>query len=877
MPADMSWPPVRYGIILLVAVTSLLTACSSNNSEGENATNNTLLQPSSGMLQATIRRTTGGVAHVRADNLASAAYGAGYAQAQDNVCLLAEGIVQARSERAKYFGPGPDNIHIINDFSYQVQRIHSGAVAELTRLSAETLALINGFTAGYNRYVRDTAADELPAECRNQPWVFEIEPVDLYAHYRIIGQFASGALLATGAVFLAVPPGESPEPMPVADSAGLLIQQPARVMTGDARRLAGRTEQFIDTGLASNAWGIGKLASEQGRGALLANPHFPYTGARRLYQVHMTVPDYLDVNGAGLLGTAVPLVSFNKNLGWSHTVSTSRRFTGYELTLKEGDAMTYIKDGEERAITSEIFRIEVANGTPQPTILERHMYFSEYGPMVAMDAVTGGALGAWGEDGKAFSYRDANASSTGFMDTWLQMSRASTLDEFQQVFRDCGSTLWTNTVYADDQGNTYYIDSSSVPNLSNEAIATVNAKREASDAYAQLFDAGLTLLDGSTSRDDWVEGTCNGLVAFADKPQLQRDDWVQNSNSSYWAANPEEFLSGFSPLYGDAAAPLNPRTRLGLSMLQKPMESGFASASPAGDDGKFSAQDLIGVIYNNRAFYSEMLLPELRARCELIGNTPVTATGGNSRSVDEGCAVLANWNGVYDTNTVGAHVFRVFMGNYGDLLPADLGAAFDPADPVNTPADPSAEDRGTADDAMLQALAAGLDALDSVGIAYNARLGDIQTWQASGGVPPGGDPQALGASLPWPGGHGNVDGAFNAIGSVASLVAEDTRIPRLSPQLLPNTAGLSATAGQGWPIARGTSWHFGLEFTADGPIAFGLMSYGQSTDSQSPFFSDQSERFSNKDFRPLLFNEADIVDNLLPDGELILSEAIPTS
>jgi acyl-homoserine-lactone acylase len=216
------------------------------------------------------------------------------------------------------------------------------------------------------------------------------------------------------------------------------------------------------------------------------------------------------------------------------------------------------------------------------------------------------------------------------------------------------------------------------------------------------------------------------------------------------------------------------------------------------------------------------------------------------------------------------------MGNYDDLLPADLGTAFDPADPVNTPADPSTKGRGTADDAMLQALAAGLNALDSTDIAYNASLGDIQKWQPSGGVPPGGEPQALGTSFPWPGGDDAVDGAFNAVGSVASPVAEETRFPRLSPQLLPNTAGLSAAAGQGWPIARGTSWHFGLEFTADGPQAFGLMSYSQSTDSQSPFFTDQNERFSNKDFRPLLFNEADILDKLLPDGELTLSEALPT-
>ena len=37
---------------------------------------------------ATIRRTTNGVAHISAENLESAAFGQGYAQAQDLVCYL---------------------------------------------------------------------------------------------------------------------------------------------------------------------------------------------------------------------------------------------------------------------------------------------------------------------------------------------------------------------------------------------------------------------------------------------------------------------------------------------------------------------------------------------------------------------------------------------------------------------------------------------------------------------------------------------------------------------------------------------------------------------------------------------------------------------
>ena len=97
--------------------------------------------PSTGPV-AVIRRTTNGVPHVKADDLESAGFGIGYVQAQDAVCLIADAIVKARSERALYFGPGPGNIHIINDFSYKAQRILTGATAEYDALSAEGKAML---------------------------------------------------------------------------------------------------------------------------------------------------------------------------------------------------------------------------------------------------------------------------------------------------------------------------------------------------------------------------------------------------------------------------------------------------------------------------------------------------------------------------------------------------------------------------------------------------------------------------------------------------------------------------------------------------------------------------------------------------------------
>lgn len=320
-------PSGRHALSLAVALlgSTLLAGCfdSDNDSSSGSTPMSDPLMPESGEYTASIRRTTDGVPHIKAEDLSSAAFGLGYAQAQDNVCLLAEAFVKARSERAKYFGPGEDNINIINDFSYKAQKIKSGAEAEFPNLSSESKALVEGFTAGYNKYVSETDSADFPQECRDQPWVKEIEPTDLLAHYRIVGQYASGALFATGAVFIAIP-GEDPadaQPTPVIAKTE---EEVLGDVSGDALRLASARKGFQDMGLASNAWGIGREMTEQGRGALLANPHFPYTGHRRFYQVQMTVPGYLNINGAGLLGTAIPLINFNENLAWSHTVTTSQ-------------------------------------------------------------------------------------------------------------------------------------------------------------------------------------------------------------------------------------------------------------------------------------------------------------------------------------------------------------------------------------------------------------------------------------------------------------------------------------------------------------------------------------------------------------------------
>lgn len=113
-----------------------------------------------GMLKAQIRRTAYGVPHIQADNLESLGFGSGYAQAQDNLCVLADGFIKANSERSMYFGPhasidfatglptAEDNGNLVSDFAYKALKIREMAEAQYPQFSYNSRALMEGFSAG---------------------------------------------------------------------------------------------------------------------------------------------------------------------------------------------------------------------------------------------------------------------------------------------------------------------------------------------------------------------------------------------------------------------------------------------------------------------------------------------------------------------------------------------------------------------------------------------------------------------------------------------------------------------------------------------------------------------------------------------------------
>ena len=84
----------------------------------------------------------------------------------------------------------------------------------------------------------------------------------------------------------------------------------------------------------------------------------------------------------------------------------------------------------------------------------------------------------------------------------------------------------------------------------------------------QTFDLlGVAILDGSRSACEWgsdPDAAAPGILGLGRLPHLFRDDYVTNSNDSYWLSNPEQPLEGFPRIVGDERSARALRTRSGL-------------------------------------------------------------------------------------------------------------------------------------------------------------------------------------------------------------------------------------------------------------------------------------------------------------------------
>lgn len=760
-----------------------------------------------------IEYTSYGVPHITASDLRGLAYGQAYAQAQDNMCTLAEQVIDVRGQRALTFGAGTDYANVITDLGTLARHIYSDAENSIDSITEENRALLSGYADGFNQAVIDKAGSQnYPSPCCDADWIPTITITDLQAFHLKLAQFYSGDALSEQIATATPNSNEKPLSQTLND-------------------IAAQKKSF-----GSNGWALGRDKTGSGSGMLLSNPHFPWFGNLRFMENHLKIPGEINVTGVTLVGVPGVIMGFNENLAWTHTVSQSKRFTLYRLTLDANDPTRYLYDGEYRQMTSQDYTVSVKHDDGSISEVIKTLYSSHYGPMLG-----------WATDGTALSYRDANAKNFNMVSQWFAMGRANSIDEFEAAFETYQGIPWVNTMATDNKGNAFFIDGSRTANLAPKAEELVKYFVNNDPVGKALWQGGegLILLDGSKPLFEWVDTgktPTPGVVPFKDSPKKLRSDYLFNANSSHWLNNVKQPLEGYSIVYGPEQTIRSPRTRMNAIMLEEHSPQGISGA-----DGKFNLEELKSVVTSQRALLSELLKGQVVERCAgvtdiILENSDVS----DPVDISKACDTLSKWDGLYRNESQGAHLFREFLrvflvGGEQVLNEALFSQAFDVNNPVTTPSDLMKHEGSINDDPVLQALAVTVQHLASVNIPLAAPLGRIQYHMKH-------DEQ-----IAIPGGTAS-DGVFNVNSDFIDL----------------STGSSTKVSGYGYPVIFGASWVMALEFTDAGPRADAVLTYGQSHDPESGHYFDQINLFSEGEWRSVVFTAEQIKADLVDTIELTL-------
>src|SRR5215470_16989905 len=331
----------RFVVVILLSITTLLAfgdlrhSASSARPPSHEAELSSLV---------TIRRDKYGVPHILGQTEEAAAFGQGYATAEDHCLEMARLYLKARGEEAAYFGEAFAGLDMMT------KRLHIYEVARegYSKSPPWVQSILDGYAAGYDRYL-EKHKQELPE------WARPITGIDVLAHTRRVTI------------------------MEFTMDLGQLGQIGHSTRARAERDLDDQDNAAMAPG--SNMWAIGKGRTAGGEGILLGNPHLAWAGSQIFHEVQLTVPGRINISGTTLIGTPGVAIGFNDSLGWSHTVNLHDSDDVYELTLDPQDPHRYMYDGMSLPMQKEELSIQVKTDTGLVTKNE-DLYQSHYGPVL---------------------------------------------------------------------------------------------------------------------------------------------------------------------------------------------------------------------------------------------------------------------------------------------------------------------------------------------------------------------------------------------------------------------------------------------------------------------------------------------------------------
>ena len=508
----------------------------------------------------TIYRDTYGVPHIYGKTDAAVIFGLMYAQAEDNFWQLEQDYARTIGRAAELDGPAA----VGNDILVQAYETVARAQEAYRSAPAKLRAMCDAFASGVNYFLL------------THP---QVKP-------RLIARFEPWFILA--------------EEMGGPAGTGITAQERMRAFPA----LAGSNLQTApeDPDEGSNMWAIAPSRTTSGHAMLLINPHVGFFGGSQRYEAHLHSGEGLDVSGFAILGTPYIRSGHNRVLGWSHTNNYARTADVYvEKADDPGRPLAYRYGTGYRMATewAAPVRVKMANGVETRAVTLRKTH---HGPVLGM------------REGQWLAVRSAGIDGGDMVQRWA-MAKARNLREFQSALAQRALT-GSNTIYADRDGNIYYLHGNAIP------------KRSARIDWSKP-------IDGSDPETDW-----QGLHKLEELPQVlnPKSGFVQNCNSTPFLTTEGEGNPANYPAYM-APEPDTPRSQRSRAIL-------------AGDR-RFSFEDWAKAALDSRFGIAEAQIASLRAAHEKLMQNDAARAAKTS----EAAGLLQRWDQIGRNDSVEAAVF----------------------------------------------------------------------------------------------------------------------------------------------------------------------------------------------------------------------------
>ncbi len=522
-----------------------------------------------------IIRDQWGVPHIYAQTDAEVAYGLAWAHAEDDFKSIQQIVAASKVRLGEHLGKDGATV----DYLMGLLRCKEVVDQHFDDLSPEFVRILEGYVAGLNQY-----ASKHPKEIILKK-LFPITTHELLQGYVVNLALFSG-------VGRTLPKLIEGDIDPVFEAAG------------------------------SNGFAISREKTSDNYSYLAVNSHQPLEGPLAWYEAHLISGEGWNMLGGLFPGGCVIFHGTNEDLGWAHTVNYPDMIDVFQLEMNDDKSLAYRVDDEIHSLEEEILKLKVKLFLGIKINVKRKVYHSIYGPTIKND------LGYFSIDMGAL--HDIRA-----VEQWYRMNKAQSFEEYYDAM-SMVSIPGFNTVYADKEGNIFYIGNAKIP-------------------YRKYGYNWRGVVPGNTT-----ETLLSNYHPIGDLPQVYnpKSKYIFNTNhSAYISTGPEDHLDQekFDPTMGYMLWNNNRSTR-------------FQELISELDE--VSWDDFLRIKYDHQLPDSIAYLTDINPLFEI---DPSKIRRGRKT-----LEILQNWNRKAHIEEVGPAHLKIFRGHLRRKLNAPFDTIFRP-------------------------------------------------------------------------------------------------------------------------------------------------------------------------------------------------------